>query len=234
MATVRRVVDLARTLRSSNGIRTRQPLARAWLAVPDRGVELTDELLAVFADEVNVHTVERIDDSSDLVERKVKVLLPKVGKRLGSAIPAVMVAARDGQVEFHADGSVTIAGQTLAVDEIEVQATPRPGTAVAEDDGLVVVLDTELTVELRAEGDARELARAVQDLRRSAGLELDDRIVVWLDGAIGHIEPYLADVLADTLATAGQGSPPSDAATSTVRLEAGAVAITLRTRESAA
>ena len=71
---------------------------------------------------------------------------------------------------------MTLAGVTLAPDEVEIQATPRPGTAVAEDDGLVVVLDTELTPELRAEGDAREIARAVQDLRREAGLELDDRI----------------------------------------------------------
>ena len=71
---------------------------------------------------------------------------------------------------------------TLAADEVEIQATPRPGTAVADDDGLVVVLDTELTPELRAEGDARELQRAIQDLRKEAGLELDDRIDLWVDG----------------------------------------------------
>ena len=87
-----------------------------------------------------------------------------------------------GRCEFHDDGSVTLAGETLAADEVEIQATPRPGTAVAEDDGLVVVLDTALTAELRAEGDARELARAIQDLRREAGLELDDRIELWVEG----------------------------------------------------
>ena len=108
---------------------------------------------------------------------------PKIGKRLGSAIPAVMAAAREGAVEFGDDGSVTLGGVTLAPDEVEIQATPRPGTAVAEDDGLVMVLDTALTPELRAEGDARELARAIQDLRREAGLELDDRIELWVVGA---------------------------------------------------
>ncbi len=123
----------------------RQPLARAWLAVPERGVAVSDELRALFADEVNVRAVEVIADGSDLVERRVKPLLPKIGKRLGSAIPAVMAAARDGAVEFHADGSVTLGGVTLAADEVEIQATPRPGTAVADRDGLVVVLDTELT-----------------------------------------------------------------------------------------
>ncbi len=68
------------------------------------------------------------------------------------------------------------AGVTLAADEVEILATPRPGTAVAHDEGLVVVIDTELTPELRAEGDARELQRAIQDARKEAGVELDDEV----------------------------------------------------------
>jgi hypothetical protein len=91
------------------------------------------------------HVRAAVIDESALVERRVKPLLPKIGKRLGAAIPAVMAAARSGDVRFEPDGSVTLAGVTLACDEVEVQATPRPGTAVAEDDGLVVVLDTALT-----------------------------------------------------------------------------------------
>ena len=127
-------------------------------------------LIDVIAREGNLKEVTLIRDDSELVDRRVKVLLPKVGKRLGSAIPSVMAAARDGDVTFRDDGSVSIAGQALAADEVEIQATPRPGTAVAEDDGLVMVLDTALTDALRAEGDARELARAIQELRRDAEL----------------------------------------------------------------
>ena len=159
----------------------------------------------------------------------MKVLLPKVGKRLGPAIPAVMAAARDGDVTFRDDGSVTIAGETLAADEVEIQATPRPGTAVAEDDGLVMVLDTELTDALRAEGDARELARAVQDLRREAGLELDDRIELWVEGAPERRWPRTCQASpTDTLAELREGDIPADAQRATVDLDGGTATIALR------
>ena len=230
MSVAQRTVDLARTLRSANRLKTRQPLAHAWLAAPDRGSAMDAELLRIVADEINVKVVEPISDGSDLVERRVKVLLPRVGKRLGSAIPAVLAAARDGEVTFHDDGTVTLAGQRLAADEVEIQATPRPGTAVAEDDGLVLVLDTELTPDLRAEGDVRELGRAIQDLRREAGLELDDRIDLWVNGLQELARPYLGGVLADTLATLMPGTPPVDVQHGAAEVDGGRVDIGIRRR----
>ena len=81
MATVREAVDLARTLRSQAGIRVRQPLGRAWIAVPS-AVRARRRVLALFAEEINVKDVEVIADGSALVERRVKPLLPRIGKRL--------------------------------------------------------------------------------------------------------------------------------------------------------
>ncbi len=226
MATVRRAVDLARTLRGTAGLKVRQPLARMWIALPGRDTMALDELLALAAEELNVKQVEVLGDDSGLVDRRVKVLLPKVGKRLGSAIPAVMAAARDGAAEIHPDGSVTLAGVDLAADEVEILATPRPGTVVAADDGLVVVLDTALTDDLRAEGDARELQRAIQDLRREAGLELDDRIALHVSGLAPAVAPYLPAVAADTLATLADAAP-GGASRGRVELESGPVEIAI-------
>ncbi len=229
MAVAQDAVELARTLRSTAHLKTRQPLAQAWLALPDRGRAVDDELLKLVADEINVKAVTIIEDDSALVERRVKPLLPRIGKRLGSAIPGVMAAARAGDVTFEADGSVTLGGVTLAPDEVEIQATPRPGTAVAHHDGLVVVLDTALTPELVAEGDARELSRAIQDLRKEAALALDDRIDLWIGPLGDAIAAHLPAVAADTLADLPGGDRPSDGLhEATVELDGGPVVIALR------
>ena len=232
MALAQGAVDLARTLRSSARLKTRQPLARAWLALPDRGLVVGEDLLRIIADEINVHEVIPLADDSELIERRIKPLLPKIGRKLGAQIPAVMGAAREGAFEIHRDGSVTLAGVTLAPDEVEIQATPRPGTAVAEHDGLVMVLDTALTPELRAEGDARELQRAVQDLRKDAGLEVDDRIDLWVFGLDPAVAVHLETIAAETLAELATGDAPPDAVRGSVPLESGAVEIALRFRSA--
>jgi isoleucyl-tRNA synthetase len=231
MALARSAVELARTLRGSAGLRTRQPLARLWLALP--GAELVDReaLVALIRDEVNVRAVELIGDGSALVERRVRPLLQKIGKKLGSAIPAIMAAARENAVDYHPDGSVTLGGVTLAPDEVEILASPRPGTAVAHDQGLVVVIDTELTDDLRAEGDARELQRAIQDLRKDAGLALDDRIELWVDGLAEPVAAHLDAVAEETLADAVYREPPPggpDITAGSADLGAGVVRIALR------
>jgi isoleucyl-tRNA synthetase len=231
MTAMMRAVDLARTLRSQSGLKVRQPLARMWLALPgsDQLVE-RDALLDLVRDEVNVKSIELIGDESELVDRRVKPLLPKIGKKLGAAIPAVMAAAREGKFEILPDGSVQLGGVTLAPEEVEIQATPRPGTAVAHDEGLVVVIDTELTPELRAEGDARELQRAVQDARKEAGVELDDEVAVLLEASAAverTLEPYRASVEAETRSKIRFGPLPATSAAPAIELDSGPIRVGL-------
>jgi isoleucyl-tRNA synthetase len=115
---------------------------------------------------------------------------------------------------------------------VEILAAPRPGTAVAHDEGLVVVLETALDDELRAEGDARELQRAIQDLRREAGLELDDRIEVALaadPGLADRLRPYLAAIAAEVLAVCiDPGVAPPGWIRAGVDMEGGPATVAIR------
>ena len=194
MERIIRAAELGRSVRSAAGIRTRQPLARARVVLGVRGAD-AEALQNILADELNVKSVERVDDASGLFERRVKVLLPKVAKRLGASTQVVMQAARDGKIEFLANGAVSIAGAELAADEIEIQAVPREGQHVAEDDGLVVELDTSLTPALIVEGDAREVIRAVQEARKSAGLQREDRVEMEIRGAPSELEQHRGEIV---------------------------------------
>ena len=240
MADLRRAVDLGRTLRASAGIKVRQPLAQVWLALPGGrlgggAVDAADEaaLLELLADDLNVRAVTLIGDGSDLVERRVKVLLPILGQRgKGALIPAVMAAARANEVEYLPDGGVRLGGHELARGRGGDPGDAPAGHGVAADDGIVMVIDTTLTDDLRAEGDARELTRALQDLRRQAELDLDARIEVWLDAdsaTRGRLAPHLDAVAADVLADAiHPGAPPDGTSAADVALDAGRARIGLR------
>jgi hypothetical protein len=148
-----------------------------WLALPGADVTQVELLLDLIAEEVNVKAIERIDDESALVDRRVKPLLPKIGKRLGPAIPAVMAAARDGAFELHGDGSVTLGGVTLAPDEVEILATPRPGRPWRMTRAWSWSSTWSLP-ELCA-GDARAPA-GDPGPPQDAGLDLDARIELWV------------------------------------------------------
>jgi isoleucyl-tRNA synthetase len=206
----RRVVGLGRTARAASGLRTRQPLAVARVKLPaglggslsaERAIaeELTREVL----DELNVKELQVLTDESAMVERTLYPLLPVIGPRRGASVAAVMAGARSGAWQLLPDGRVEVGGLTLEPDEFQLTVRARPGHEVAEEGDLLVALDTQLTLELRAEGLAREVAHRLQTERRTAGYEVSDRIAVAISGdpqPIGQLLPHRDWLAAETLA----------------------------------
>lgn len=209
----RRIVALGRAARAASSIRTRQPLraVRVKLHVADGGRLSLDEathreLVAEVLDELNVRSLEALSDESEMVERMLYPLLPIVGPRHGRSVGAIMAGARSGAWTLRDDGRVEVGDVVLEPDEFELTARARPGHEVAEEGDLLVALDTTIDDELAAEGLAREVAHALQNLRKAAGYEVTDRIAVGVETDVAtatrlipHRDWLAGETLADLL-----------------------------------
>ncbi len=206
MDTVRDVCSAASSVRKANGLRTRLPLASLTIALPD-GDRLAP-FAPLVADEANVKDVRFTDDVAahgDLVLQLVPAVL---GPRVGAEVQALIRAVKAGEWRRTDDGAVVVAGRALADDEYTLKLVPRDpqrSAALPGDDGLVV-LDLDLTPELRDEGTVRDLVREVNQLRRKLALHVSDRIHLVVN--VGHhrdvaaaIETHRAWIMAETLAT---------------------------------
>jgi len=179
MGAVRRLVALGRAARTDAKAKTRQPLRRALLLHP--GAELDDDVRAEIAAELNVKALEDVDTVSDLMTWTVLPNFRALGPRLGPQVNDVKaaLAAADGsdlRRQLDASGEIEVAGHRISRDDVEVRAERHAAFALAEDAGWAVALDLELDDDLRSEGTARELVRMINDLRKTAGLAIADRI----------------------------------------------------------
>nr|MDQ3957735.1 DUF5915 domain-containing protein [Actinomycetota bacterium] len=173
------------------------------------------------------------------VKPNFKALGPRFGPQVKDVAAALGRADARGVVEALERGS----GATIEVDgehvvlgheELDVRVSGREGFSLAQDGPFGVALDLHVTPELEAEGVAREVVRAVQDLRKGTGLAVEDRIELWLgsdDEAVRsaltqHREMIAAEVLA-TSALVGE-EPPEDAAGDELKLDRGLARIGLR------
>lgn len=191
MALTRRLVELGRAARSSSGVRTRQPLGRALVDAPGWGA-LPEQLRRQLADELNVAAVEDMGQvRGDLVDYTVKPNFRSLGKRFGKRTPVVANAISEADPRALAtaleagSAGVDVEGERVEVgaDDVVVSQRPRTGWVVAGEGGETVALDLEITRELREEGIAREFVRLVQEARKSAGLDVSDRIELWWEAA---------------------------------------------------
>jgi isoleucyl-tRNA synthetase len=217
MDAARRLVALGRAARTDAGLGIRQPLRRALLLHP--GANLTDDIRAEIADELNVKALEDVETLSDLMSWTVvpnfRVLGPRLGRRVKDVKAALAVAdGADLRRALDTDGVVEVAGERLGPGDVEVRAGSHDDFALASDEGWAVALDLELDESLEREGVARQLARDLNELRKQVGLALTDRVTVRLEGGAKmtaaveeHGEWIAAQVLAPELVVVPDAGP---------------------------
>jgi len=224
MALGRQIVTLGHSARSSRNVKVRQPLARALIHLETGPDGLTDELSALVQEELNVKELQFVEEAGELVNYRLLPDNKVLGPRFGSQFPAVRKALAQVRsrsaiqrlqaglpLDLEVDGEAVM----LSPDEVVVQEEPREGLAVATDRGVTVAMDVTITPELAAEGLARDVVRRIQNLRKEADFELDDRIVTTYqaEGELAEAIAAWQDFIAqETLSVELQAADPEPGA----------------------
>jgi len=205
MALARRLTSLGRAARSEAGVKVRQPLARALVFLPSGSPAILHDIVS---EELNVDEIDVTDELNDVLEFELvpnfRTLGPRLGEQVKDLKPAL--AALDGMAAAAAleEGqSITVAlpggPAELGPDDVQLRVRGQEGFAVSREGGEVVALDLHLSEDLRHRGLAREVVRLVQDLRKSSGLDVSDRIHLHLTG-LASISSYFDYIAREVLA----------------------------------
>ncbi|GBD11809.1 Isoleucine--tRNA ligase [bacterium HR23] len=217
------VVRLGRSARSKAGIRTRMPLEALLVKLPSLQEESALRLLAEeVREELNVKRLEVVANEETFLSYTVRARRDLLGARYGpraeDAVHALGVLPTRQVVEAVKAGKPLTAGEfTILPEEVDLVPQDHPGYSAVVEGGYAVAVTTTLTPDLHQEGLARELVHRLQDLRRKAGLEVEDRIYLWVE-APAHFQPVLerwgAYIAGETLALRLEmGAPPPGATT---------------------
>ncbi len=187
MQNVLDIVVLGRACRNASNIKNRQPLGKVFVA-SEKQIDLSEGLLNIAKDELNVKALEYIEDASKFVSYKIKPQLktlgPKYGAKLGKVkkfletcngaeVVSTVKSGKAYAVNFEGDDF------EFTLDDLLISSESAEGFTSAGDKGITVVLDTNITEELKAEGVSREIISKIQLMRKEAGFEVTDRINVW-------------------------------------------------------
>lgn len=216
MAAARELASLGHSARSDARIKVRQPLGRAVLLVPEDLREAVEDVAVLVAEELNVREVVFAEDVGELVQVALRPNYPVAGPELGSRVPELAAALAALDPAQAADAAAALEqGEDLEIDTasgpllispelVEIRREPAPSTAFAYEAPFGVLLELELTDDLRREGYAREFVHHVQAMRRDLGLEVTDRVAVVVSGpddALGALRDH-HDYVADELLAA--------------------------------
>ena len=177
----RQVVRMGRALRATHNLKTRQPLAKLTVVYPDSaGLESLRRQESLLLEELNLKQVELVTDDQELSSLSFKANFKTLGRRLGKKMKAaaqqIQAFTRDEWSALQAGSLIEVEGEQITPDDVLVTHHAREGVVIEVEDALTVALDTQLDDELIREGLARELISRCQKLRKSAGLEISDRV----------------------------------------------------------
>jgi len=188
-----RLVKAGRALRNKSGIKVRQPVAEL-VVRPEAStsVDILKKYEQHIKEELNVKKVTYIRDDAELVRYSLNVDFKKLGPKYGKDLPKIQKALAElpvMQTVKHVRAKLGLPVQlngrsiTLEHDEVVLEAKPKENFLVLECDGSLLGLDTFLTEELLSEGVARDLVRHIQELRKEANYEMNDRIHLFYEGS---------------------------------------------------
>ena len=214
MDVVQAVVGLGRSCREESRVRVRQPLSRMLVSTHDSSArKAIDKHRSQILEELNVRNIEFIESGAELVSYTVKPNFPRLGKRYGKLMPAIKTALGSSdpgqiveQVQHGTAFCMEIDGHNVEFEpgDIVIETSSAEGFASSSAQGYLVALDTTLDHGLLVEGIARELVRTVQDARKSADLQISDRIILSIDGSAlvaNALQDHRDYIMAETLAT---------------------------------
>ncbi len=189
MDNVLKLVVMGRACRNASNIKNRQPIGQMFVKA---GFELPEYYQTIVADELNVKNIKFTNDVRDFTSYTFKPQLKTVGPKYGKMLNGIRAAldGLDGNAamdELNASGALKldVNGQeiTLFQEDLLIETAQVPGFVSEDDNGITVVLDTNLTEELREEGFVREIISKIQTMRKEAGFEVTDKISVTYEGS---------------------------------------------------
>lgn len=189
MALAQTISSLVLSLRKRENIRVRQPLQKIMVPVIDDAFEAhLKEVESLILSEVNVKELEYVRDSSVFVKSikpNFKALGPKVGKNMKILSALVAQFGQDQISKIEGEGRLMLdldgSPFELTADDVEIATRDIPGWKVASEGSVTVAMDIVISQELRSEGIARELVNRIQNLRKDSGLEVTDRIDLYVE-----------------------------------------------------
>ncbi len=194
----RLIVNLGHAIRGKEKIRVRQPLNSVTVGLP-KSIDPKTILLQkeVILEELNVKEIKLLDDPGEIAEFVAIPNSKLLGPKYGADVQKIIQGAKAGSFKVLDSGQVKIGDFTLEPDEVELAYKGKEGAPVESEDGIVVSLDAEVTPELRREGMMREVVRYLQEMRKEAGYEVSDRILILIksDGELEQAVTEFADTI---------------------------------------